>query len=255
MNENYSLEELEAYLYGELSEQRKNQLEENIKTDLALREELAALQICREAVELAGWKSVIAQSQNEYLAEREKTNIKPIQTGQSAIGVWMVRIAASLTLLLVGTLAVLFFSTSPESITENQIGYSLPVLRSSSAQFADLEQAYQNGEYGQVLELAKEINTYDAKTYLLIGLANLENNNGKSAEEFLTQIESENLKTSSRDYADQVDYYLVKAYMIQGKITEAEDRITKITQDQNHTYHDNFGQLDLIKLKILKFKN
>lgn len=254
MNKNYSLEELEAYLNGELSEVRKNQLEENTKTDLALQEELAALQISREAVELAGWKSVIAQSQKEFLAERDETKIKPIQSGQSGIGVWMGRIAASLSLLLVGTLAVLFFSTSPKSITENQIDYSLPVLRSSSAQLAALEQAYQNGEYRQVLELAKGINTYDAKTYLLIGLANLETGNGQAAEKYFTQIESENQKTSSRDYSDQVDYYLVKAYLIQGKITEGEDRILKITEDQNHTYHYNFGQLDLIKLKILKFK-
>lgn len=252
MNENYSLEELEAYLYGELSEERKSQLEENIKTDLALQEELAALQISRAAVELAGWKSVIAQSQKEFLEEREETLNKPIQIG---IRVWLGRIAASLTLLLVGTLAVLFFSISPESITESQIGYSLPVLRSSAGELAALEQAYLNGEYEQVLELAKGINSYKAKTYLLIGLANLELKNGQAAEEFLTRIESENQTSSSKDFADQVDYYLVNAYLIQGKITEAEERIIKITNDQNHIYHDNFGQLDLLKLQILKIKN
>jgi hypothetical protein len=230
-------------------------LEENIKTDIALQEELTALQISRESVELAGWKSVIAQSQKEFLAEREETQMKPITSGQSGIGIWLKRIAASISLLIVGSIAVLYFSTSPESITSNQIGYSLPVLRSSADQLAALEQAYQNKKFEQVLELAKGVTSYDAKTYLLIGLAQIETNNGQAAEEYLSRIESENQKNSNRDYADQVDYYLVKAYLMQGKITEAEGRVLKISEDENHTYHDNFGQLDLIKLKILKLKN
>lgn len=255
MNENYSLEELEAYLYGDLPEERNNQLKESIKTDLALQEELAALQISREAVELVGWKSVIAQSQKEFLAEREGTKIKPIRSGQSGNGLWLGRIAASLSFVLVGSLAVLFFTTSPESITKNQIDYSLPVLRSSAEQLEALEQAYQKQEFDQVLELAEGINSYDAKTYLLIGLANLELNNGLEAEEYLTQIESENQSTSTLNYSDEVDYYLIKAHLIQGEIPEAEKRIIKITEDSNHTYHNNFGLLDLIKLKILKFKN
>ena len=255
MNEHYSLEELEAYLYGELEPERKKDLEERIQTDLSLEKELAALKISRAAVELAGWKSVIAQSQKEFLSEREQAKIKPIQSGRSGAGVWLSRIAASATLILVGALAVLFFSTNPESITDKQVGYVLPVMRSSAAHLASLELAYQNEDYMQVLELAKGISDYDSKTWLLIGLANLETNNGVAAEEYLIRIETENQKTSSREYADQVDYYLVKTYLMQGKIIEAEERIIKISKDQSHTYHDNFSQLDLIQLKILKLKN
>lgn len=255
MNENYSLEELEAYLYGELDPERKKELEERIQTDLSLEKELAALKISREAVELAGWKSEITKAQEEFLAQRSETPIKSIQSGQSGIGVWLSRIAASVTLLLVGSIAVLFLSTNPESITEKQVSYTLPVLRSSASQLAELEAAYQNGEYAKVLELAKGISDYDSKTYLLIGLANLETKNGPAAEEYLTRIESENQQASSRDYADQVDYYLIKAYLMQGKIAEAENRMIKIQTDSAHTYHENFGTIDWIRIKILKLKH
>ncbi|OOG72395.1 hypothetical protein [Algoriphagus sp. A40] len=254
MNKNYTLEELETFLSGELSAERKTQLEESIKTEPELLKELSALQISLEAVELAGWKTIIAESQKEFISERAKIQIKPNRTSQFNIGTWIGRIAASITLLLVGALAVLFFTTSPESITSNQVGFSLPVMRSAD-QISSLESAYQKGDYEEVLELAKGVNSYDSRTYLLVGLANLETNLGLAAEEFLTQIEEENRRTSNLEFADQVDYYLVKAYLMQGKITEAEERIEKITEDPNHTYHSNFGRLDLIKLQILKIKN
>ena len=66
MNEKYTLEELEAYLLGELSPDRKEELDEKIKTDKELKEELEALKISQEAIELAGWKSVISKTQKEF---------------------------------------------------------------------------------------------------------------------------------------------------------------------------------------------
>jgi hypothetical protein len=253
MNENYSLEELEAYLYGELSADKKKQIEEEIKINQSLQQELEVLRISREAVELAAWKSVIAEAQEEYLSEKKTVKLTP--SGSSGIGVWIGRIAASFALVLAGAVTVLFFSTSPESITDSQLDYSIPVLRSGSDQSAEIEQAYQNGDFAQVISYSKDLNGYDAKASLLIGLAYLEENNGAKAAEYLTQIEQENLKSGSGDFADQVDYYLVKAYLMQGKITDAAVRIEKIRAEENHTYHDNFGQMDLIRLQILKWKN
>jgi len=104
------------------------------------------------------------------------------------------------------------------------------------------------------LTLSSSVQKFDAKDYFLIGLSYLENQNGAKAEEYFTQIESENLKTSESNYADQVDYYLVKAYLIQDKPEDAELRIDKIMSDENHTYHGNFNQFDRLKVKILKLK-
>ncbi len=254
MNDNYTLEELEAYLYGELDPEKTKEIEEKIKIDLSLQKELSALKISREAVELAGWKSVIAQSQSEYLAEREQEKVIPIQTGPSQTGLWLRRLAASVALILVGSFSVLFFSTSTQSIIDNQVDYALPVMRSSGDQVAEVEKAYQSGDFIRVLELAKGITSYDSKTYLVIGLAHLEENQGEKAEQYLRKIESENLATSKSEFADQVDYYLVKAFLMQGKITEAEARMNKIQGDPEHTYHDNFGPFDQIRLQILQLK-
>jgi anti-sigma factor RsiW len=254
MNEKYTLEELEAYLLGELSPDRKEELDEKIKTDKELKEELEALKISQEAIELAGWKSVISKTQKEFLAEREEDNVRPLQSGTKTTGFWLGRIAASLALILVGSIAVLFFSTSPESITSKQLDYSIPVLRSSENKLEEIEIAYQSGDFDQVLALSTDITTYDAEAYFLIGLAYLELENGAKAAEYLTTIESDNHQNSTNNYADPVDYYLVKAYLIQSNTDLAEARMVKILEDSDHTYHNNFNRFDLLKVKILKIK-
>lgn len=254
MNEKYTIEELEAYLLGELAPDRKEELDQNIKTDSELQEELEALKISREAIELAGWKSVISKTQKEFLAERAEDNVRPLQTKPKATGIWLGRIAASLAFILVGAIAVLFFSVTPESITSNQLDYSIPVLRSADNKLEEIEMAYQSGDFDVVLALSENIATYDPKAYFLIGLAHLERQNGAKATEYLTKIESENLQKQESNYADQVDYYLVKAYLIQSNTDLAEARMVKILEDSDHTYHNNFNRFDLLKVKILKIK-
>ena len=254
MNEKYTIEELEAYLLGELSSDRKEELDEEIKTDKELKEELEALKISQEVIELAGWKSVISKTHKEFLAERADDNLRPLQSGSKTTGFWLGRIAASLAFILVGTIAVLFFSVSPESITSKQLDYSIPVLRSSENKLEEIEMAYQSGDFDKVLALSEDISTYDPTAYFLIGLAHLKQENGAKAVEYFTKIESDNIQKSENNYADQIDYYLVKSYLIQSNPDLAEQRIAKILNDPDHTYHTNFSQFDLLKVKVLKIK-
>jgi tetratricopeptide (TPR) repeat protein len=256
MNENYTLEELEAYLHGELPVERAKKLEEEIKTDLALQSELEALKITREAIELAGWKTMIQQAQSEYLADREQeTKVKPIQGGTSGLFVWTKRIAASLTILLVGLGAYLMVSVSPESITSDQIEYQIPVMRSSENTLTAIQEAYRQKDYQGVIAISEKAATYNAEFSFLTGLSYLEVGEWKKAEASLLQIEASNQQNESDEFADQVDYYLVKIYLSSNQIDQASDRIHKILKDEQHTYHGNFGKMDLIRLAMLKFKN
>ncbi len=256
MNENYSLEELEAYLYGELPADRAKQLEEEIKTDLALQSELEALKISREAIELAGWKTMIQQSQAEFLSERDQeTKVKPISGGSSDFFVWTKRIAASLTILLIGLGAFLLISVSPESITSNQVDYQIPVMRSSENTLTAIQEAYRQKDFQGVVALGEKSDTFNAEVSLLVGLSYLELNELQKAEATLLSLEATNQKNKTSEFADQVDYYLVEVYLSSDQIDRASERIHKILNDEQHTYHGNFGEMDLIKLSILKLKN
>lgn len=254
MNEKYTLEELESYLFGELSSERKKELEVEINTDQALREELEALKISREAIELAGWKTLISKNQEEFLALRQQGKVKQLTPKPTSVGVWLGRIAASFALILVGFVAFLFFSVSPESITSNQLNYSIPVLRSAESNLQEIEKAFQAKDFSRVIALASEVSEFDSKAYFLIALAHLHEGSGASAEEIFRKIEEDNIQKSASNYADQVDYYLVYAYINQDKFEEAETRMKKILGDLNHTYHNNFSQFDLLRVKILKLK-
>lgn len=256
MNENYSLEELEAYLHGELPAERAKQLEEEIKTDLALQSELEALKITREAIELAGWKTMIQQAQAEFLSEREQeTKVKPISGGSSDFFVWTKRIAATLTILLVGLGSFMLISVSPESITANQLDYQIPVMRSSENTLTVIQEAYRQKDYQGVVTLGEKSDTNNPEVSLLVGLSHLELNEFQKAESTLLSLEAFNQKNQTSDFADQIDYYLVKVYLNSSQLDLASERIHKILNDKQHTYHDNFGKMDLIKLSILKLKN
>ena len=71
----------------------------------------------------------------------------------------------------------------------------------------------------------------------------------------MLSIEAANQKNQTSEFADQVDYYLAKVYLNSNQIDQASERIYKILDDERHTYHENFGKMDLIKLSILKLKN
>lgn len=254
MNEKYTLEELEAFLEGQLDQEARQEMEAELTSNPTLQEELEVLKISKEAIELATWRSIISKNQKEYLADREQESIPSVRLEHKSKNEWFGRIAASLALFLVGAAAVLFFTVSPESITSNQVEYSIPVLRSADNQLEILEKAYQAGDFDQIADISERLESYDAKAYFLIGLANLKEKNGAQAESYFTQIESKNLEQSENNYADQVDYYLIEAYLLQGNVNAAMLRMEKIINDSEHTYHGNFNSWDLLKMKIIQFK-
>lgn len=256
MNENYTLEELEAFLYGELPADKAKKLEEDIKTDLALRSELEALKISREAIDMAGWKEMIQLSQAEFLLNRtEDKKVKPLNSGSADFFLWSKRIAASMAFVLVAMAGYLLISVSPESITSGQVDYRIPVMRSSENLQTELQEAFAEKEFQKVIDLGSQLDALSIEASFLVGMAHLQLNQFAAAEEAFLAIEQSNQQNQSLEFADQVDYYLVKAYLSTGQLEEAEVRMRKIIDDPNHTYHQNFGKSDLFKIFILKLKN
>ncbi|GAB2491078.1 hypothetical protein [Algoriphagus taiwanensis] len=255
MNNRYLIEDLEAYLDGLMEAEKAEQLVEDLKVDSALKLELEALKLAREGVQMAAWKEMIRKSQSEFLNDRDFSAIES-ETPTRSISpfTWVSRIAASLTLLLAGVFAVLFFSTSPESITSKHLDYQIPVMRSGEFEISTLEEAYQKKDFETVKKLASEIDIYSAKDYFILAMSNLEQGQPESSETLLLAIENRNQLNQSQDFADQIDYYLVKAYLEQGKISDAKARMEKIQNDPQHTYHQNFTAWDKLKMTLLEWK-
>lgn len=256
MNENYTLEELEAYLYGELPQEKAKLLEEEIKTDLALRSELEALKISKEAIELAAWKKVISQSQRDFLANRPQgKQTQSISQGSSGVLVWTFRFAASVALISLAMGVYSLFSVSPESIISQPVAFSIPLMRSSEVTTSAIRSAYLDKDFAKVIEVVRSLANPSLEESFLLGMAYLETNAHEKAISQFMRVESENEKLQTKDFADEVDYFLVKAYLSLGQIEEGAYRMKKIRNDPQHTYHQNFGMLDQLKIFILGIKN
>jgi hypothetical protein len=146
-------------------------------------------------------------------------------------------------------------SISPESITSGQVDYQIPVMRSSENQLTAIQQAFLEGDFRSVTVLSESSSQYNPEVTFLTGLAYLKLGELKNAEAALLKVETSNQQNQTNEFSDQVDYYLVQVYLSNNQIELAEERIQKIMADDQHTYHANFGKLDLIKLTILKFKD
>ncbi|GMQ29852.1 hypothetical protein [Algoriphagus confluentis] len=256
MNKRYQIDDLEAYLDGLMESEKAEQFLKELEIDSSLRVDFESLKLAREGIELAAWKEMVRKSQAEFLAGRtsSKTESETLIKSISSFA-WISRIAASLTLFLASALAVLFFSTSPESITSKHLDYQIPVMRSGEFELSSLEEAYQKKDFETINKLASEIDRYDAKAYFILSMVYLDQSRPESAENLLLEIEERNKSNQSKEFADQIDYYLVKAYLEQEKIRDAKTRMEKILEDPKHTYHQNFTGWDQVKIRVLEWKN
>ena len=66
---------LEDYLDGKLSLDQRLEIEKLLTTDSELEAEVQALMLAREAIEMHGWKTDIAKTQEAYLDTRKIRSI------------------------------------------------------------------------------------------------------------------------------------------------------------------------------------
>ncbi|MDF2159277.1 hypothetical protein [Algoriphagus sp. CAU 1675] len=256
MSNTFDLEQLERYLYGQLNAEESTLLERELEQNPELKTDLEILKLSSKGAEASGWKELIKATQKEYLQDRSESKTPfQVRTGKN-ITLWMSRIAASFALILVGAFAVLFLSTNPSSLeSEFDLRYSTPVLRAGENSLSMMEQAYREGNYSEVLNLGENSAGLEPKGKFLLAMSSLELNQPENATSLLLEIEESNSKLNQNAFSDEIDYYLAKTYLDEGDFDNAQIRIEKILDDQQHTYHKNVSKLMLWKLKILKMKS
>jgi tetratricopeptide (TPR) repeat protein len=249
MNEKYTLEDLEAYLSGALSPEKRERFEADLMQDKALLDDLEALKASREAIQLAAWKSIIGEVHRDFIAdEQNETPVRPITKAPTSGLTWMMRIAASFLILLVAGGTIFVASISPDSITSQQIEYVVPVMRSGESGSSDLKEAYAKGAFQEVVDIAESSNLIDEESQFLLGLALLKTENFQEAIQKLSALQN-------TTFEDPADYYLVQAYLEQGDFNQAKEIMKKTMKNSDHAYRNNFDQLDIWKVQILDWKN
>jgi hypothetical protein len=251
MKNKFDIAKLEEYLDGKLSPEETRELREEMDKDSNLSSELRALALSREAVEMAGWKKLIQQSQTEYLADR---NIKSIENTPLEKPNWYLRIAASLAIILVGMAALLVLTTTPQGMTEDFLSYQVPIMRGAEEPITSIKSAFQNQEFLKVIELAEKASALDIDAKFLVGMAYLETENGDKAIEELLAIQRMNDSSEVKMYQEEIDYYLLRAYLSNGNFDLAQNQLEAIRSNPKHKYQRNIDRWDALKIRILDLK-
>lgn len=234
------------YLDGDLTTEEKSELEDRLRTDEWLRDELESLRFSVGAVKLYGIQQQVAAIHREEVHRRKTTSGKVVsmRTGFRQI----VSIAAIFLLLLTTALVIYTVTLSAEKVYgEAFVPYTPSTLRSSATTPA-LEQAYQNKNYQKVIVLSKST-TLTEEEQLLVGLAYLQTGQHNAAIRQLTMI-----SRSSGEYAQDAEFYLSLAYLKARRYADARTILKAIRNNKSHLYHDNVSTKQLVDLELLKLK-
>ncbi|MCS5489240.1 hypothetical protein [Algoriphagus limi] len=255
MKTNIDLNVLEDYLDKKLTPEKQLEVENALAKDGDLNLELKTLEKSRNAIQLAEWKKVIASSQSDFL-EYRKTHSLNTDGNKSSIGTWFLRIAASFIVVLVGLGSFLVLSTTPENLEKNFLSYQVPVMRGEGeSTLSQLKEAYSKNDFQLVIELGSNQQNLDKEGLFLVAMSNLELGNGMEAASELLELQNKNQQDEVSFLDDEIDYYLVKAYILQGDYSKAKNQVDKIRSTPNHKYRRNVDRWDAFKIQILDWKN
>ena len=178
--------------------------------------------------------------------------ITPVKSLPGASPVkWMMRIAASVTLLigLYATQYVVFFS--PDKMYETNFHEYYVNTERSVATNAENEfaAAFRKEDYGSVILLYSNLESVGNREKFLAGYSYLQLSNFSAAETILGEILQANQEQGVSYFQDEAEYYLAMAQLKQGKTESARILMQKIHDNKEHTYNESVSSWMLLRMK------
>lgn len=251
MNENSTqTETLIQYMDGSLSQQDRAAVEQSLLLNTDMADELARLQVARAAVRRLGLQQQIATVHAEMMPQLKTTSPAKV----FSISRLVMRVAAAVVFLVIGTAAFQYFTVSTESLyNEKYAAFSAPVTR-DGATTSKIEEAYRNANYPEVLKQFQLIAPPEAHDQFYAGIASLELQLYPGAVQFFKNTIESNRVSGSPLFQEDAEYYLALSYLKVNEISQALSIFQKIHDNPQHLYHDKVTTLYLIQLKIEAWK-
>lgn len=249
MKQDYDIEQLDAFLDGQLNEVESAKIQGELQSDTALRENLTLLKLSREAIKRAGVEKEIKKAHHNFLANRNSSKVLEFNPWR-----WTKAIAASLLIFLSAFAAISYFSVSPSSFDSKFPNYELPILRAEVEEESLIENSYASQDFQKAIDLATSMKTKSNMDQFLIGLSYLEIGDFKNAENIFLEMEAAIESSGQSSYSDELDFYLTETWIKTENFDKALQRIGKIKQDPKHPYFHNFTRWDKFKIQLLEWK-
>lgn len=243
---------IDRYLRGELPAAERITFERRLREDEAFAEEVERIQSMRSIIRNYGYRKDLRTIHQEAMGIQRKNRVS--RTFNTTL-----RIAATVTLLLVSTLAIRLFTLTPDSLFRQAYeGYQTETVRGekpndrSSAE--QLCEEYANGHYSTVVQLYKQRRMRSIRETFVAANAYLALSQPSQAIPLLRQVMADSNRSGDFTYYQDAEYYLAWAYLKNNQLQKADAFFTSIYQNPYHPYHASINWWFYWQIKLLRLK-
>jgi hypothetical protein len=254
-NNNTNTDILIQYLDNELSIEEKTNLENQLKHDTVMQQELENLTLAKSAIKTYGLKKHVAiihaEMMNEMLVEKTSSTQQGIVKRMAKLSM---KVAAAVFIVMLGLGVYQYTTITPDKVfASNYKPYTLSVNR-GAIETDVMENSFQEKNYSAVINQFETLKEASTKENFLAGVAYMETNNYKNAITSLNNVLSKNALDKTAVYNDDAQYFLALSYLKNNDIKLATPIFEAIHNNANHLYNDNVSNAFMRNLKILNWK-
>jgi TolA-binding protein len=221
-----------------------------------VKEELQLHLLAAGAVKRYAIQQQVAEIHKMYAPAKVQeiaSNPAPVKILPAAgAGKWMMRIAASVALLigLYTTQYVVFFS--PDKMYKSTFSeYYVNTERStSSVTENEISAAFRKGDFGKVVSLYANNKEVSAREKFLTGYSHIQLNNFSEAEMLFSEILQTNQQNGINYFQDEAEYYLAMVQLKLGKTENARILLEKIHANKEHTFYESVSNWMIFRMKF-----
>ncbi|MEM9918055.1 MAG: hypothetical protein AAF990_08165 [Bacteroidota bacterium] len=241
MNPEKYYDRIEHYLSGNMSEQEQNDFDKESKENPELQMAVDLFQLSQEAIEV-DVESDLRQQMNNWQAEEQPTNIRPLKVASRRRRLSYIA-AAACVLLLIGTFTIQWNAGNYSNEALASQYYQLPLgsdIRSGSAaldqNFDQAMNAFDDGAFEESMRLLGKASTPKSQYLLAHSYFQLG--------QFEQAISSFDKVVASNDsrLKEKAEWFGLLSRLEAGQ--EVQARLVKITADEGHSYHQQSIELN-----------
>jgi hypothetical protein len=233
------------YLDGELDQDEKQKLEQQLAADELLRSELEQLKVSIAAIRYHGIQQQVAAVHQEVVKQKSSGKVAGMRSRVRSV----LAVAASVLIIILGASIFYIAGLSNDKVyNEAYVDFTLSASRSGDTTSA-INEAYAVNDFNNVIALSKTKASLSDQQKLLVGISNLKIGNYTDAIAQLADVTK-----SNTSYKSDGEFYLAMSYLKVKNYDAALSIMKKIHDDPNHLYHERITDKQLREVRLLKWK-
>jgi tetratricopeptide (TPR) repeat protein len=256
MNNNYiNSDTLIQYMDNELSLEDKTNIENQLKHDAIMQQELENLTLAKSAIKTYGLKkhvsTIHAEMMNEMVVEKTSSSQQGIVRKIVRISM---KVAAAIFIVMLGVGVYQYATITPDKVfASNYTPYTLSVNR-GTVEKDMIEKSFKEKNYTGITTQFETLTDASTKGSFLAAIAYMETNNYKKAIAAFNNVLSKNTLEKTSILNDDAQYFLAMSYLKNNEVKLAMPIFEMINNNTNHLYNDKVTSAFMRKLKIINWK-